>query len=435
MRSKDAPEQVSYLQAAVKAKTAEPILHALDVLSATPWKINRGVFDIMIESWNKGEAIANMPASHVAEEEDPEIEVPNPEDNRARTDYLQRQRHRLLNKRKDHGERCKINYTLEVARAFLFDTFFLPHNMDFRGRAYPLPPHLSPVGDDFNRGLLLFAEGRALGTTGLRWLQIHLANVFGYDKMSFDERARFAEDHMADIFDSADKPLDGKRWWLQAGDPWQCLATCKELAAALRSPNPEEFVSNLPVHQDGTCNGMQHYAALGGDVRGARAVNLENGDRPADIYTRVVDIVNKVIITDREAGVEAAILIKEPLTRKIVKQTVMTTVYGVTFVGARDQIAKQLASRTDIDPRNHFVVSGYLARTVRRVRLYVTDHRYYRVSEICSPVLEISKTGSVLLPDSFHAPSPGTDSKRRPSRSWSTVVQRRKRIQSWATGF
>jgi DNA-directed RNA polymerase len=73
---------------------------------------------------------------------------------------------------------------------------------------------------------------------------------------------------------------------------------------------------------------MQHYAALGGDVRGARAVNLENGDRPADIYTRVVDIVNKVIEEDKKAGLVVAKLITEPLGRKIVKQTVMTTVYG-----------------------------------------------------------------------------------------------------------
>lgn len=33
-----------------------------------------------------------------------------------------------------------------------------------------------------------------------------------------------------------------------------------------------------------------------------------------------------------------AILLNGRVTRKIVKQTVMTSVYGVTFIGARDQI-------------------------------------------------------------------------------------------------
>ena len=79
---------------------------------------------------------------------------------------------------------------------------------------------------------------------------------------------------------------------------------------------------------------MQHYAALGGDVRGAKAVNLTNGDRPADIYTGVAEIVNKVILEDQKKGVEVAQLIKSPIGRKVVKQTVMTTVYGESGVKA-----------------------------------------------------------------------------------------------------
>ncbi len=73
---------------------------------------------------------------------------------------------------------------------------------------------------------------------------------------------------------------------------------------------------------------MQHYAALGGDVRGAKAVNLTHGDRPSDIYTGVAEIVNRVIEEDRRNGVDVAKLIDKPLGRKVVKQTVMTTVYG-----------------------------------------------------------------------------------------------------------
>ena len=47
-----------------------------------------------------------------------------------------------------------------------------------------------------------------------------------------------------------------------------------DLSLALKSENPEEYVSNSHVHVDGSCNGMQHYAALGRDDRGARQVNL-----------------------------------------------------------------------------------------------------------------------------------------------------------------
>lgn len=84
----------------------------------------------------------------------------------------------------------------------------MPHNVDFRGRAYPIPPHLNHIGNDLSRGLLKFAESKQLGERGLRWLKIHLANLYGYDKASFDERVQFVHDHLEDIYDSAMKPLE-----------------------------------------------------------------------------------------------------------------------------------------------------------------------------------------------------------------------------------
>ena len=55
---------------------------------------------------------------------------------------------------------------------------------------------------------------------------------------------------------------------MEKEDPWQFLAACIEFANALRSGNPEDYVSHLPIHQDGTCNGLQHYSALGRDTLG-----------------------------------------------------------------------------------------------------------------------------------------------------------------------
>ena len=43
-----------------------------------------------------------------------------------------------------------------------------------------------------------------------------------------------------------------------------------ELSAALKSGNPEDYVCHLHVHVDGSCNGMQHYAAFGRDESGGR---------------------------------------------------------------------------------------------------------------------------------------------------------------------
>src|SRR5688572_30511140 len=74
-------------------------------------------------------------------------------------------------------------------------------------------------------------------------------------------------------------------------DPWQYLAACIEFAEAIRSPSIEDYICRLPVHQDGTCNGLQHYAALGGDEVGAISVNVLPGSVPQDVYSEVLKLV------------------------------------------------------------------------------------------------------------------------------------------------
>lgn len=138
---------------------------------------------------------------------------------------------------------------------------------------------------------------------------------------------------MQDIKDSAENPLTGDRWWTTADKPWQALATCFELNEVMKMDNPEEFISHQPVHQDGTCNGLQHYAALGGDVEGATQVNLVPSDKPQDVYAHVARLVQKRLEIAAEKGDENAKILKDKITRKVVKQTVMTNVYGVTYVG------------------------------------------------------------------------------------------------------
>ena len=129
-------------------------------------------------------------------------------------------------------------------------------------------------------------------------------------------------EHLDDIYDSAERPLEGRRWWTKADDPWQALATCIELRNALESPVPEEYECALPVHQDGTCNGLQHYAALGGDPEGAAQVNLAAADRPSDVYTYVARMVEESIQKDLENGVPMAQTLLGKISRKVVKQTV-----------------------------------------------------------------------------------------------------------------
>ena len=53
-----------------------------------------------------------------------------------------------------------MKYQIEIAELFRNRHFHMPYNLDFRGRSYPIPPHLNHLGSDISRGLLLVCKPR-----------------------------------------------------------------------------------------------------------------------------------------------------------------------------------------------------------------------------------------------------------------------------------
>jgi len=263
--------------------------------------------------------------------------------------------------------RCSAMLKLDQAEKFKeFEEIYFPYNMDFRGRAYPVPPHLSNVGSDLCRGMLRFAEAKPLGPRGLYWLKVHLANLAGNDKLTFDGRAEFTEENMENVRAAVSEPFGENRWWMTLDDPFQGLATCQEIVNAIDSGDPESYMCSLPVHMDGSCNGLQHYAALGRDTVGGKAVNLCDADTPQDVYIGVMHEVIRRVAEEAATDLEfenadpeelstpekealkrnrAAKLVNGLIDRGVVKRTVMTSVYGVTYIGARKQIQEKIEEK------------------------------------------------------------------------------------------
>lgn len=249
--------------------------------------------------------------------------------------------------------------------------------MDFRGRVYPIPPHLNHLGSDLARSLLVFHQARPLGPDGFTWLKLHCINLTGLKKKcSVIERLKYVDEIMVDILDSADNPLTGRRWWVKSDEPWQTLSACIEIAKVTRCPNPSEFLSSYPIHQDGSCNGLQHYAALGRDTAGAISVNLAPCAVPQDVYSDVAALVEEMRRTDAANGSEVAKVLDGFIRRIVIKQTVMTTVYGVTRFGARTQIARQLKDIENFPKDWVWPASSYLTnKTFESLREMFTSTR------------------------------------------------------------
>ena len=317
------------------------VLEGVNLVQDTAWRVNTWVLDLIRECWVSGEGSGVIPDPN--DEPLPKRYSDDVWDKMAKSDraahlYLRSQTH--ARNARLAGKREALLRKLEVAESFRDDdAMWFPHFMDFRGRVYPLPQDLNPQGDDVAKGLLMFAEGKPLGETGLYWLAVRLANTFGMDKLSFDDRMAWVMKNEDLITDSARDPLDGDRFWTDADDPWCFLATCREWHLAHECDNPADFPSHLPIPLDGTCNGLQHLSLMGRDPVGAVATNCSASEERHDLYQTVADEVSRLVSEDATAGVEEAhYWITNGVTRSTVKRAVMTTPYGVTNRGIRDQL-------------------------------------------------------------------------------------------------
>ncbi|VTJ85279.1 DNA-directed RNA polymerase, mitochondrial isoform X1 [Marmota monax] len=341
-------------------------LDTLTQLGNCAWRVNGRVLDLVLELFrDKGCSRLGVPP--------PPSEAPRPREGHlppgaspAHKAELRRELAGCLKvAREMHSLRVDALYRLSLAQHLRHRIFWLPHNMDFRGRTYPCPPHFNHLGSDLARALLEFAEGRPLGPHGLTWLKMHLVNLTGLRKRdSLQARLAFADKMMDHILDSADQPMTGRKWWMESEEPWQTLACCMEVAQAVRAPDPAAYISHLPVHQDGSCNGLQHYAALGRDSVGAASVNLLPSDLPQDVYSGVAAQVEVFRRQDAARGVRVAQVLEGFISRKVVKQTVMTVVYGVTRYGGRLQIEKRLRELDNFPQEFVWDASHYLVRQV-----------------------------------------------------------------------
>lgn len=218
----------------------------------------------------------------------------------------------------DHIRMCEAIVELEGKE------FYFPVTMDKRGRMYYRGGLVSPQGTDLCKAAFQFADKKRLGDNGYHALMITMANAFGCDKLSIELRANHAAailateltdvEHLAREYPKADK--------FQA---WVAYCEVQKVIAFIDAGGDfRDFESNLVCHQDGTCNGLQHMAAITRDLATARTVNCTASsefDEPLDIYGIVADTASEI------AHGVASNLIKQ-YGRKMAKGPVMVTGYG-----------------------------------------------------------------------------------------------------------
>lgn len=332
------------------------VYKAVNTIQNTAWQINKRVFEVaqQIINWKNIPEGLGIPAKEAAEPPIRSAECDtNDEAQRAWRASMVRY-YQEENRRK--GKRLSINAVFSLANSYKdFDKIYFPHNIDFRGRIYPLTT-LSPQGSDFQKGLLQFAEGKPLGEDGAMWLAFQGANCYGLDKAPIQKRLEWVYSNSELIQRIAKDPLNCLEW-TQTDSPWEFLAFCFEWSDYLEKGSSYE--SHLPVAFDGSCSGIQHFSAMLRDEVGGKAVNLIPDSEVHDIYGIVAAKVNEALKKDLEEGTQDTVeksksngqeyikkgtksLAQEWLNfgvdRSVTKRCVMTLPYGAKKFGFKDQI-------------------------------------------------------------------------------------------------
>lgn len=344
-----------YLERAQNSGQLASVFKCLNQLGEIPWAINPDVLNAFSECMKLPSGFLTIPPPlNSLKVELPSTPYPihDPNDlpsnfNSAKAAYWREYKKNQQKYFDSRSERFKYLYleTSSLAFAENGDALYFPHGVDFRGRIYPLNSVLSHHLEDMVRGLLMFWHSKPLGENGYAWLKYQLAGVYGHDKLPFDKRIKWVDENISNILKLGSSPTpwserdESFTWWMESEKPWQTYAICKEFVKIHEYKGDISlYKCRIPIHQDGSCNGLQHYAALSLDYEGGKSVNLVPHKERQDVYSTVLDLVHERIEKDCADGNEISQLALKLLSRSVVKRTVMTSVYGVTRTGAYKQI-------------------------------------------------------------------------------------------------
>ena len=171
---------------------------------------------------------------------------------------------------------------------------------------------------------------------------LQLANTYGYDKVSIDERINWVHKNKDQIIASARDPFQTS-FWEHADKPWQFLAATFEFENMIR--HGLSYESGLPCNIDGSCNGLQNFSAVLRDEVGGRAVNLTDNDKPEDIYQVVADtVIAKLKLSNEPVAKQ---WLAWGIDRKATKRSVMVLPYGGTRYSCVEFVDEYVSDREE----------------------------------------------------------------------------------------
>jgi len=344
---------------AIRSGQATPALKGVNTLQSVPLKINTWTMNLIEECWHLGIPVDGLPMKsamqyvHLDSEAFAALTIEERELHSRSTKAARKLNMARIGDIVSYEE--DMQTAEQMARA---DRFYVPMNMDWRGRVYGIT-FFNFQREDRVRSLFLFANGKPITERGIYWLKVHVANCaafkgedkIGIDKKPLDERVKWVDDHIDIIREAVEWPTGrANQWWRDADSPFLFLAASRELVSALEQGT--DYVSHMPVSFDGSCSGIQHLSCMMRAEEG-KFVNLTDSDVVEDIYERVAVLMKAAIELDLDVNADelvgeefekaekarkyAKLALNYGVNRKLVKRNVMTFAYSSKVFGMGQQ--------------------------------------------------------------------------------------------------
>ena len=172
-------------------------------------------------------------------------------------------------------EQCEIVKAELGSKPFYFKWAY-----DKRGRVYSRGYHIQIQANEFHKACLSFSKSVDLTDRGWYWLKVDIANAFGLDKLTWDERVAYVDEHITDM--------------LADIDAWSDKADDKLLAKSALLAYKESLAtgkSNHIVRLDATTSGPQLMSVMTRDIEGMQRFNVIGSSTRRDFYTEVTTAI------------------------------------------------------------------------------------------------------------------------------------------------
>ena len=312
----------------------------INKLQATEWRINDRVLEVAHDLWKAGRETGTIPPY----DQQTLLQMPEYPENGSQTE-----KHEWMDEKSRRwghwakAEAARLQMQIRMHEAYKLKPFVLWHAYfcDFRGRYYSDSYLLHPQGGDLDKALIMAAQPQKVTPRGLYWIKVNLANLMGVDKVSFDDRVQYVDEHMADWRAVVADPHGTTDIWEddapKKNASFQRLAAIFDLIDAI-----DTGMTQVPVQMDGSCNGIQHWAAMTRDETVGPEVNLIPQDKPADVYQLVANGCTDMCVDDPSDWRSHFLEQWEGLIpRKVVKRSVMCDPYGITDHSVRQYVLQE----------------------------------------------------------------------------------------------